>query len=225
MLRMPRESGIYSIWIASLVFAARRVSSAGLGLPVGAALLGSIIMLPATEYARSENPGARLAALGLAASPYLLVLAYTWPHSLPAAAVGAVLLYFSLRLQALRVVVGGGLVAFHGTMLALAGGMPLIDSLLPIPYATLGSAEAFIRISGSSKPALLAEALCMAMVLLYAVLYPGIPSPAGLAIILDVSARILMRITGFSARMPLKAYGVLEFLRLTIVLGVAGASS
>lgn len=222
MLRMPRESGIYSIWVASLAFAAPFMHSYGPRPLVLDALAGSLAMLPATGYARMRSIGFRLAALLSVAAPYAVAVAYTWPQGILAAATGAFLLYSSLRFQALTVVLGGGLVAFHGTMLALASHAPLILAFLPVPYAILGSAEALIRISGESIQALIAEASCMILVLGFAVLYADAWSLAGAIVIIDVALRILVRIMGLASRIPLKAYGVIEFIRLTLVLSMVG---
>ncbi len=107
-------------------------------------------------------------------------------------------------------------------MLALASHAPLILASLPVPYAILGSAEALTRVSGESIQVLVAEASCMVLVLGFAVLYAGAWSLAGAIVIIDVALRILVRIMGLAARIPLKACGVIEFICLTLVLSIVG---
>ncbi|MDK2384068.1 MAG: hypothetical protein QI199_04570 [Candidatus Korarchaeota archaeon] len=222
-LRMPREGGIYSIWVAALAYAAPLLWSRGLGTPACLALLGSAAILPASEHARVGSRTARILATLSVAAPYAAVAASRLPGAAVVALAGLLLYYASLRLDpSLRPVVGGGLIAFHGSMLALSLGVDPLRSLVPVPYAVLGAAEASVRVSGPRASTRALETCCGALLAVYALLALGPASLQGAAVTADLLARLAMWGSGLARRLSLKAYGVLEFARLTTVLLVLG---
>ena len=228
-LRLPREHGLTSVWLASLVYGLAQVSRVGplLGLAVAAAIM---VLLHADGFLdcfadrrlRGCIPGFTLifapylAIMVLEPSPiHMLVVVLT---ALLAAALHASTR--SSKVTHYSTIAGGTLISLHAYFIMAAGGANLLNALFLPLYTAMSVAQAALRVIGwrGSVQALLYTSMA-ATLLFAATLFP----PASLVLLVgDVVSRIVQEASGISSRMSVKRYGLTELIRGILVLGALG---
>lgn len=221
LLSLPRESGVYGVWLASLLFALPNLVEAEL-YKVLSGLSASILALLTLNYVRYSGGGLRILVVLVVAGLYTPIILDSIPYSLMVAVLAVPLLVLSLKGTLTGIVAGGGLIAFHGSLLYLAGSEGLI-AFLPGLYGLFATSQAGVRVGGRRLGVTLFEALSLAglaglsaWILVYA------SRTAGLILLLDIILRVAGEFLGVHSRLPLKAYGFLEFARSSTVMAVTG---
>jgi len=212
-LSKPREGGVYGVWTASFVFGLMSVSyyNASVGLAIAAGLITLLLSDP-----QRFNP----LCLSIPVILYAPIIIGGLPYSILAILVFPPLYYVTLHGGVLRNVSGAGMVALPGGLLALASGEPGLI-LLPVSYGIMASSFAYRRIY-RSQPMML-DYGSVASIILYSLslFYNGIVL-GGAILLIDLSLRVTLRVSGLDYRMGLRTYGFLEAFRSLTVMTLTG---
>ncbi len=225
--RIPKESGLLSLWLVTLIYALLEVG--GLGLTAMLSLIGSVILLLMSDTILSSIARRRvrlfLKSLFILLAPYI-----------PIILLKPVLLYLSVPLIPLILVIylstspgrevshgstiaGAAAVAFHSTALMVSGGiMDPVRLAIPILYSVMSTSQASMRILGWNSWAALSGAVAGAS-LLVSSMYSS-PSLT-LIMIFDLSSRVIQELGGLSAGSSVKIYGFIELARACLTLSLA----
>ncbi len=225
LLSLPRESGVYGVWLASLLYALPNMAGAQ-PYKVLPGLTASILSLFTLNYVRYSKSAWRLLIIAVIASLYSPIIVDSIPYSVAVIALVIPLLLTSLRGTITGIVAGGGLIAFHGSLLYLSGSEGLL-AFLPGFYGLLATAQAGVRVGGRQLGVTLFEAFSFAAVFPLSIwIIEGLDRLAGSILLVDLMLRVVGEVGGLHSRLPLKVYGFLEFGRsilIMLILGIAAS--
>ncbi len=229
-IKIPKESGLLSLWLATLIYALLEVR--GWGYLTALSLVGSVI-LPLTS-------DAMLAAIaGRKTRKFLMHFSILLAPYLPLLLLKPALLYLAAPLLPLIAVVhastspgrevshgstiaGSAAVALHSTALMMSG--YVVDPVkltIPVLYSMMSTSQASLRVLGWNGWAALSGMVAGASLLLSAV-----PSPfLTLVIASDISSRVIQELGGLSGRMGVKTYGFVELARACLTLTLSALLS
>ncbi len=230
-VRIPKESGLLSLWLATLVYALLEVRE--WGLPTVLSLTGSAILLLTSDamlsaMARGDTRDL-MKYFSILLSPYLPVLLlkpaliYLVVPLLPLIIVIHVSTSPGREVSHGSTIAGSGAVALHSTALMVSGGVDdPVKLAIPLLYSVMSTSQASIRVLGWDRWAALSGAVAGASLLLSAILSS---LPLALIVASDVSSRVIQELGGFSGRMSVKAYGFSELARACLILTLAALLS
>ncbi len=225
----PREHGLTSVWLATLIYGLAQVKEFNIMLPV--ALAASTATLLLADGFLDCFASRRLAGCGpgfvAIFAPYLVIMV-SRPSLLHVAVVGltailAVVLHVSTRAAKVThysTIAGGTMISLHAYFIVAAGGADLGNALFLPVYTAVSVAQAAMRVIGWRRDVAAFFYISMAGMLAYAAtLFP----PAGFLVAMgDAASRVFQEVSGFSERMSIKRYGLFELVRGLVVLGVLG---
>ena len=219
--RLPREGGIYGVWLATLLLGLTHIDDAP--AQIAALWLASMALtLLLVERVRFDRD------LKVAILPAILLapLLFQRPfHASIAALLSLALLAASLKTRTpiYSIIAGGALLASEGTILLAVLGR-LETGLAGLAHEFTAVAQAAIAVtkgSNSSVTAIFYAALA-SMIASSAALALGDCTSAGYVLLLDSLARFIMVKSGLVYRIKLKMYGMLEVLHSSAVMTLLG---
>ncbi len=225
-LRVPKESGLLSLWLATLIYALLKVRT--WNLPVLASLAGSIVLLLLSDEILHLIASRRIKKLINQLSVVLILY-------IPLLLVNPMVLFLGLITVPFIVIIllstspdreithgstiaGSAAVAMHSPVLMISGG-ELDPAYLMIPplYSIMATSHASIRVLGCNLKALLSGIVAVAILISIT-----LPSPAlAIVILVDISSRLLQEVTGLSSRVRVRTFGFIEFARSCLTLAVS----
>lgn len=198
-----------------------------MGVQAVSGLVGSVLVLLTLNYVRySKGPG-RLLIPGVVAAFYAPIIVSSQPYTLALATVGIVLLAGSMAWRRMSIVLGGGLVGFHGSLLYAARGLDttlgVLYSLLPAVYSLASTSHASLRVVGLRRLDLALWTAMMAALAGYSLLlYTDSHRLASILLLTDTLIRILETITRANYKLGIKQFGIIEFARNLVVMSLIG---
>ncbi|GEM_PF-2626178 len=225
-LRVPKESGLLSLWLATLIYALLKVRT--WNFLVLSSLAGSIALLLISDEILNLIASKRIKKLIKQLSVVLifyipLLLVYPMVLLLGLITVPLVAIIFlstspSREITHGSTIAGSAALAMHSPILIISGGeLDLAYLLLPPLYSIMATSHASIRVLGWELKALLSG--IVAGVTLISI---TLPSPSLATVILvDISSRLLQEITGLSSKVRVRTYGFIELARSCLTLAVS----
>ncbi len=211
MSGIPKQSGLISVWFATLVYA---LGSVG----VRPALIASLLVLISAEPVQRAIARRDLVGLMWAVPPvfaYLLLIPLQRVFLLVPAFLALLAAMFPATRGGREVthwstVLGSSMVALHSSAYLLSVEPVNWMTLFPVVYTATATSQAALRVLGENKRiSLLFKALLTLQTLVG--VYIGVK---GLVLLADVLSRVLQ------PRLSVKAHGILEFLRMTLVCSI-----
>ncbi len=218
--RIPREGGVYGVWIAGLVLSIAVIYKHGLEYRELLSLTGYTIALflinPTVKYTIIDIIVCSIVPLILSL-PLILSHGFNSILVILAAALAAIGMAAAPRY---RQILGAGLLVTPASLILLDAARP-IQALLPMAYASMATAFALDVVVHGSSPGVRRSAYAASIVtLLIAALYPSVFIIG--VVVLDILSRLAGAITGYYYRMQLKKYGFLETFRVIIAMAAIG---
>ncbi|RLE61284.1 MAG: hypothetical protein DRJ35_00900 [Thermoprotei archaeon] len=222
IIRLPREGGIYGVWLGALSFALKNIlNHIDFRLVLG--LAGSVMFLLTLDYVRYEKTTKRYIPVVIVSSLYLPLLITRPELVLFYATLAFSFLYLHLRYTGYRTIYGSGVLALHGSILRVYGNWDPFISLTPLFFSLFAVTEAYERVYTTSRTTLaLKMVFGLGIVFLAMYMYWMAYPTAALIYLLDFMVRLVTEASGLYTRMSLKFYGFVEFFRHILVLGVMG---
>ena len=218
--RLPREGGIYGVWLATLLLGLTHIDDAP--AQIAALWLASMILtLLLVERVRFDRDlkAALLPAMLLA--PLLIQRPL---HASIAALLSLALLVASLKTRTpiYSIIAGGALLASEGTILLAVLGR-LEAGLAGLAHEFTAVAQAAIAVTkGSNSSVTIFYAALASMIAASTTLVLGGWASAGYVLLLDSLARFAMVKSGLVYRIRLKTYGMLEVLHSGAIMTLLG---
>lgn len=209
-MRTPRQSGLISIWFSTLLYA---LGLAGVSLPV----IGSLLVLFTAE--RVQSAIAKRDPLGSmwAAPSLMFYLALLWANE----HIIILILLFSMLFLAMipatkekkevthwSTIVGGALISLHSTAYLLFNKISDVRAFLPIIYSMTATSQASLRVLGERRSVRMLFVLLLLIQSALGLMMSG----WWLLLVVDGLSRV------FQPVMSVKAYGMTELARMSIVL-------
>lgn len=218
--RIPREGGVYGVWIAGLALSLTVMYKHGFGYKEPLSLAGYMIALflinPTIKYTITD-------IIVCSTVPLVLSIPLILGHgisSIPVILAAALAAIGMAAAPRYRQIIGAGLLVTPASLILLDVASP-IQALLPMAYASMATAFALDVVVHGSSPGVRRSAYAASMVtLLVAALYSSVPIIV--VIVLDILSRIVGVVTGYYYRMQLKKYGFLETFRVIIAMAAIG---
>jgi len=207
----PREGGVYGVWASSMAFSL--ASLTGFSLEVLLGVLGGVLSLFMSDV-RRVNP----ACILLPGALFIPLIVSSIPYSILPLLLFPALFYTTLRGGVLRYVTGAGLAAMPGGLIVLSSHQ--WATLLPPSYAIMASGLAYRRIYGSSPMGLEFGSGAALTLYGFSLVYNGYL--AGYIILMDLLARVVLRVSGFDYRVRLRTYGFIEAFRSFSIMLLTG---
>ena len=218
--RIPREGGVYGVWLSGLALSIAIIYKYGLGYGELLSLVGYTIALflinPTIKYSITD-------IVVCSVIPFVLSLPLILDHgsnSIPVIIAAALAGMGMAAAPRYRQILGAGLLVTPASLILLDTASP-IQALLPMTYASMATAFALDVVVHGSSPGVRRSAYAASMVtLIIAALYP-IGHIIGV-VVLDILSRLAGVVTGYYYRMHLKKYGFLETFRVIIAMAAVG---
>lgn len=233
MLKLPREHGITSIWLSTLAYAILQIKELNPFTPI--AILGSFVSLLLADYMlvcianrRFRRGLSGMIIIALIYSPILVVRFQQLITPIVIFAILLMLLIYLTRegkpITHGSTAVGGGLIAVHSTFILVSGGVASSwIHLFPVIYSLTATSQASLGVIGYQRNIAMIFYSMLATLSLFGFVFYFLASPFSLYIIIaDTLSRVVQDISGLSARISIKAYGLMEFFRTLIVLSSLG---
>ena len=234
MFRFPRERGLLSLWLATLLYALLVADSFNLWLCLS--LLGSIVLLLLADYMldslRALNLHAFARGFVIISTVYApIVYKSSWLFSPLALAItvmlSLLLLFAKMKVRCAFTLVGACLVATHSLMILLASGSLLFETgVYPILYVAMSTIQASNRVVGCGRAGQAVFYTLVLLAFLYGIVvfYPRGALLALAIVLADIMSRLVQEATGLSRRLTIRAYGFTEMFRSITVLTALGAT-
>ncbi len=212
MSGFPKQSGLISVWFATLVYA---LGIAG----IRPALMASTLVLLSAEPVQRAIARRDLKGLAWTIPPLTLYLALVPPEGIVILALPFLAMMLAMfpatrggrEVTHWSTVIGSSLIAMHSPAYLLSH-PPATDEIrafLPVIYTATATSQASLRVLGENR---WVSILFKAMLVFQVVL--GFILGLGLVLLIDALSRV------FQPKLSVKAHGILEFLRMTTVCSV-----
>ncbi len=224
---IPKESGLLSLWLATLIYALFKVKE--WNYFILSSLIGSMVLLLMSDEVLSLIAKRRtrrlIKLLSVILIPYIPSLLMN-PAILLVGIVAALFISIiflstspSKEVSHGSTIAGSAAVSMHSIILMISGGaLSPADLLLPPLYSIMSTSHASIRVLGHNTLALLSGATAGILLLIIT-----LPSPSlQVIMLLDIVSRLIQEITGLSSRIKVRAFGFLELARSCLTLSASG---
>ncbi len=222
IFKPPVEMGAYFVWISSIIFSLWNAPQNKLLLVPG--IIGGVLLLFSVDYVKNKMDRYSISiiiVLSLLFLPYVLKTSIM--NALFAIIYVLVLLVVSRGNSRLTRILGGGIIGFSGGLLSFPATKMFVIIVFPSIYAILGTVQASARVSGRTRIENIIETIVYFVLGAYAIwfFYMGFRI-VSFIIFFDLAHRLILEATGYTYRIQIKKYGIIESVRSLVTNTVAG---
>ncbi len=225
ILKIPKESGLLSLWLATLIYALLEVRT--WNLYVLSSLTGSIILLLISDEILGLIASRRfkklvklLSGIVFVYTPSLIINPLVLPLAIALLLLVAIIFLSTSPGREVThgsTIAGSAAVAMHSPILMVSGGaLNPVDLMIPPLYSILSTSHASIRVLGWDSRAFISGVAAGISLLLIT----SQSSSLLMVILVDLVSRLLQEISGLSSKIRVKTYGLIELARSCLTLAV-----